>query len=270
MIIDFHTHIYPDKLAPRTVPLLSERAGVIPSTDGTYNGLFSYMEENGIDISVVLPVVTSPRQFDSILRFASFINENSRPDARPRLISFAGVHPASPDMKEQVRLVKREGFKGIKLHPNYQGMCFDDIRFMRLIDAASQEDLIVVTHTGYDPYTPDLKVCTPDMILHVLKELHPPKLVLAHMGNNRNHEEALEKLCGQDVYFDASYSITRMDRELFVQMVKAHGAHKILYGSDSPWGNAREGVNLIQTSPAFSQEEKDQLLFKNASRLLGL
>ena len=73
MIIDFHTHIYPQKIAEKTIDFLLDK---IPyedkkaSTNGTVNGLLDSMKRSDVDYSVTLPVVTSPKQFDSINRYA--------------------------------------------------------------------------------------------------------------------------------------------------------------------------------------------------------
>ena len=34
MLIDFHAHVFLDKLAPRAVQSLAERAHIVPHTDG--------------------------------------------------------------------------------------------------------------------------------------------------------------------------------------------------------------------------------------------
>ena len=40
MIIDFHTHMFPDKIAARTIDFLSKTDGDMnPFTDGTWKGL---------------------------------------------------------------------------------------------------------------------------------------------------------------------------------------------------------------------------------------
>ena len=39
MIIDFHTHAFPDALAVKTIPMLAEKSGTVPHTDGTADGL---------------------------------------------------------------------------------------------------------------------------------------------------------------------------------------------------------------------------------------
>ena len=59
MIIDFHTHIFPDALAPRVIPNLTHIISENPSMNGTINGLVESMRTSHIDLSIVLPVVTT-------------------------------------------------------------------------------------------------------------------------------------------------------------------------------------------------------------------
>lgn len=267
MIIDFHTHIFPEKIASRA---LAKLAGVVkqePSIDGCAEGLRASMKNAGIDMSVVLPVVTGVKQFNSILRFAAFINEIYASAKEQCLISLAGIHPDDPDMKEHLALIKREGFAGIKLHPNYQNVEFNDIRIKRLLYAASELGLFVITHAGFDPYTPDHEFCTPDMILEVIKEVAPERLILAHLGSNENYEEAEEKLCGQNVYLDTAYSLLRVGEDQFIRMVRKHGADKILFATDCPWAEQKACADILKHC-ALTEEEKELILFQNAGRLL--
>ena len=69
MIIDFHTHIFPEKIAGRTLDYLKEICQTEPYTDGTAKDLIRSQKEAGVDISVALPAVTKPSQVDSINRF---------------------------------------------------------------------------------------------------------------------------------------------------------------------------------------------------------
>lgn len=270
MIIDFHTHIFPDKVAKHAIPKLASVIRYSPSMDGTTDGLLESMEQSGTDLSVVLPVVTDPHQFDSVIRFASELNETNAHKTGPRLLSFAGLHPVCDQYKQQLQLIAREGFKGIKLHPNYQGVFFDDIRYMRIVYTASELGLSVLVHAGADPYTPGELYCSPDMILRVLNEVAPPRLILAHMGNNENYEESEKKLCGKNVYMDTSYSLMRMPEDQLIRMIHIHGTDKILFGSDAPWSSQKDCVEKIKGLTGLSQKEKDQILWENASFLLGI
>lgn len=270
MIIDFHTHVFPEKIADRVISHLSSIINIQPSMNGTIGGLRVSMEDGGIDASVVLPVVTDPRQFDSVIKFASYINENYSEIPGPKLISFAGIHPDCEQYKEKLQLIAREGFKGIKLHPNYQGKYFDDISYMRIIYTASELGLSVLSHAGFDPLTPNEIYCSPDMVLRVLEETAPPRLILAHLGSNENYDEVLAKLCGKNIYLDTSYSLMHTSPETFVRIVRSHGADKILFGSDAPWTSQKESAERLDSLTGLSKEEKQKISFENAAYLLGL
>lgn len=75
MIIDFHTHIFPEKIVERVIAKLEglahSKAHILP----TMTNLLASMDEAGIDISVILPVVTSVSQTESINRSSCEINE---------------------------------------------------------------------------------------------------------------------------------------------------------------------------------------------------
>ena len=127
MIIDFHTHVFPEKIAAKTISLLSEKGGNPPFSDGKIEGLLCEMEKADADISVTLPVMTNPAQFDTITRFAAEINERFKNEAR-RLISFAGIHPDCEDIEKKMSKIKDCGFLGVKIHPDYQNTFFCDER----------------------------------------------------------------------------------------------------------------------------------------------
>ena len=145
MIIDFHTHIFPDKIAEKTIALLAEKGNIRPYGDGRADTLKRSMKKAGVDLSILQPVITRPEQFDSIFRFALGINEE-----KDGLYSFGGIHPASEHYKEELNQIAEAGFKGIKLHPDYQGMFADDIRMIRVTDYALEKGLLVLFHAGYD------------------------------------------------------------------------------------------------------------------------
>ena len=121
MIIDFHTHIFPDKIANKTISYLMEKGGIPSFSDGKASGLLEKMEIAGVDISVALPAMTNPTQFDSINRYAMEINEQYK-NSKKRIISFGGIHPSCDDIESKMRFIKESGFLGIKIHPDYQGV----------------------------------------------------------------------------------------------------------------------------------------------------
>lgn len=269
MIIDFHTHIFPDKVAPRAIAKLESSANIKAFLNGTKDHLHQAMVEEGIDVSVLLPVVTDPKQTESINRFALDITEEFADAKTARFLSFGGVHPKSPTLKEDLKWIKDHGLQGVKLHPDYQDTYFDEIENIRAVDYASELGLITVVHAGVDLAFPEDVHCTPLMAVGVIEQVCPEKLVLAHTGGHFMWDEVEELIVGKDVYMDISFSLHKISPEQFIRIVRNHGVEKMLFGTDSPWGGQRQILDIFDEMP-LEKEEKEAILWKNATRLLKL
>lgn len=262
MIIDFHTHMFPDKIAKGTIDFLAGVCNMTPCTDGTYEGLKKETLESGVDLSVALPIVTKPSQFRSINEFASHYHEKP-------VLSFGSIHPDNEDYKEKLRQIKEMGLKGIKLHPDYQDVYFNDIRYKRIVSCASELDLIIIVHAGMDPKCPDDIHCTPHMSAEVIRETEPSKLVLAHLGGNEQWDEVEECLVGRNVYLDTGVVLDKMSQEQFLRIVRTHGEDRILFATDSPWSSQKKFLKIIQEMP-LTDEEREKILGGNACKLLKM
>ena len=269
MIIDFHAHVFPDKIASKTIELLSEKGGIPAFSDGSFGGLLSSMRTAGVDISVNLPVITNPAQFDSVNRFAAAINGEFSKCGRG-IVSFAGIHPACDGLEEKMAWIKEMGFLGVKIHPDYQETYFDDERYLRILSAAKELDLAVVTHAGVDGGFRGCPVrATPERSAKVIEAAGHSKLVLAHLGANEMHDEVIRFLCGKDVYFDTAYVLRYVDRSDFLKIVDLHGKNKILFASDSPWSDQAGDVKILK-SYSLDKSTEEMILCENAKALLGI
>ncbi len=272
-VIDFHTHAFPDKIAEKTIQMLSQKAGIPAHSDGSVQGLCGVLQAAGISLGVVLPVLTRPEQFASVTRFALELNQKAALESvnggGTRLLSFGGIHPDTADYKGELKELSDSGFLGIKLHPDYQGVFFDDVRYLRIIEYAAQLGLIVITHAGIDIGFPEPVHCTPERALRVLREIKPDKLVLAHCGGFGLWEEVLETLAGESVYLDTAYSMGHIPQELFLKLCRTHGTEKLLFATDCPWGNPARDLETFLSMP-LEKEEQDLILYQNAERLLGM
>ena len=293
MVVDFHTHIFPDKIAAKTIESLGTIAGINAATDGTLNGLIDSMRKSGVDKSVIMPVCTKPEQFDNVNTFAKKINDTYD----GRIISFGGIHPDCENPKEKLKNIKSLGILGIKIHPDYQKVMIDDIRFMRIIEYANELGLIILTHAGVDIGLPEPVHCPPDKMRKVLDTLKPEKMILAHLGGWKQWEEVYEYLAGENVYMDTAFMVgvsvndkidvtypavnnqiedsilcnnakytEYIEQELFLKILKKHGTDKILFATDSPWSNATAGINYIKNL-SINENEKKQILGENAVKL---
>ena len=219
-MIDFQTHIVPDKMAANTVEFLAVRGGIPAYADGTLADIQAKADEANVTLSISLPVLTRPESFDSVLNFAKSVNEGREKGAH-RIMSFAGIHPDCTDIEEKMAQVKESGCKGVKLHPDYQQIFIDDERMLRIFNAAIDQDLIVVTHAGLDVGYPECTHSTPRRTAMLLDKLKgEAKLILAHMGGCRMHQEVYDILAGRNVYFDTSYVLDEMDGDNFLKTLE--------------------------------------------------
>ena len=273
MIIDFHTHVFSEKIAAAAVNKLEKGGRVKACTDGTADGLLKHMESSGVDVSVNLPVLTKPSQFDTVLKFAIELNERAAlaGEGEKKIISFAGMHPDIEDYKEKLLLVKESGILGIKIHPDYQGTFFDDEKYVRILAEAKRLGLITVTHAGLDgAYVGQRIKCTPRRVKRLLDKIGGyDKLVLAHFGGNRLYSKAYRILAGKDVYFDTAFTMPFVSESKFKKMAKKHGYDKILFATDSPWRNQSVDLSILK-SFSLGEEAENRILYENARELLKL
>lgn len=271
MIIDAHTHIYPPRIAKRAIAKLEENSGIPAKTNGLREGLLASMQEAGIDYSLLLPVATSAKQVDTINEEAARTNEAAEETG---LYSFGGIHPQTENYKEVLRRVKNLGLKGVKLHPDYQDAFFNDIRYKRIVEEATSLGLYMMVHAGEDIGLPDPIHCRPNHVVEVVKETETDKLILAHMGGWRLWDDVREQLTELPVYFDTSFSENyiegvegMLDGDSFVDLVRAMGVERVLFGTDSPWSEQKQAVEWLKGT-ALTEEEKEKIFSKNFIRLL--
>lgn len=265
MYIDFHTHIFPDKIAAATVSQLSAACHVPANTDGTLRGLRESMQRNGIDLSVILPVVTKPSQFDSINAFAAAVNAQCND-----LISFGGIHPDNNSIDERLDTIVELGLKGIKLHPDYQGAFIDDENYRRILQGAVDRGLLVSIHAGIDVGLPDPVHCSPSRTAKALDALRlpdTPRIILAHGGGWGQWDDVEKYLVGRPVMFDLGVTLEYIKTEQLMRIIHSHGADKILFASDSPWSDQGVSKALFENLP-LTADEAEQIRHKNAQRLL--
>ncbi|WP_343208749.1 amidohydrolase family protein [Anaerolentibacter hominis] len=266
-VIDFHTHIFPEKIAGATIAKLESVGGIKAHTDGTLAGLKDSMMASGVDLSVVLPVVTKPGQFVSVNRYAAEISE------RDGIVSFGGVHPDTENGKAEIDEIVSMGLKGIKLHPDYQNVFVDDIRYLRIISYALEKGLLITFHAGVDIGLPEPVHCTPERSLHMIREVGADKktqaqMIFAHTGGWRYWNEVEDYLVDTGCYLDISFSLDYIAPEQFVRIARSHGTEKILFATDSPWGGQAEDIRAIQML-GLTDAELDRILYRNGAELLN-
>lgn len=278
MVIDFHTHTFPDAMAPRAVEGMASGADMMAYSDGTVSGLLSGMARAGIRYAVLAPVATKPHQTEGINRAAAEINART---GQTGLISLGGIHPDNGDYRQILEGLRAGGFRGIKLHPLFQGVPADDSRVLRLVECAAELGLIVLIHAGDDPNYPGLDYASPRRLLALLRQVPYQRIILAHMGGFNVWDQA-QALCGAPCFLDTAVALgpwrrkngelsgeKPLDSARFVRAVRAHGVDRVLFGSDSPWSDQAEALAAVRDS-GLTPAELEAVLGGNGAKLLGI
>lgn len=263
MLIDFHTHCFPEAIAEKAIEKLSYASGGLqPYTNGTVEGLRSAMRAGGVDISVVLSIATNAHQQKKVNDFAAFIN-NERD-----IFAFGSVFPGSEDSLEELERIKALGLKGVKLHPDYQGFQVDDPRWKPLYRKISSLGLITVFHAGFDYGFPPPYGGTPEKMATALSWFDSP-VVAAHWGGVSCSEAVLRHLCGKEIYLDISFGYSMLPKYYAEKILETHGADKLLFGTDTPWHTAAMEQRLLN-SLSICETDREAIYGGNAKKLLGI
>ena len=263
MLIDIHTHVFPDKLAKGAVGSLAAKAGFTPFTDGTLSDTKRLMREQGVDAFVALNIAVSPKTERHVNDFALSLR------VQEGVIPFGSVHPDSSNALEELKRLKDAGIKGIKIHNEYQNFYADDEKAFPIYEFCERNGLIVLFHGGADRgYLPPVKA-SPARLRNVCFRFPEAKIVAAHLGGQDMAREAIDCLVSTGAYIDTSFSSRSVDPAVAEEVMRAFGADRILFGTDCPWDTPENTVAYIEKMP-FTAEEKAKIYYKNACKLLNL
>lgn len=151
----------------------------------------------------------------------------------------------------------------MKIHPDTQKVNMDDPRLMRLYEIIEGR-LPIVIHTGdyrYDYSHPRrLK-----RILHTF-----PKLVVdaAHFGGWSVFDYALEYLEDENCYVDTSSALEFLGPRRTVELARAYGIERVMFGSDFPMWSPVNEYNMLAAMP-FTEDEFEAITWHNAQRFIG-
>ena len=90
----------------------------------------------------------------------------------------------------------------------------------------------------------------------------------AHFGGTDCWDDVLRYLVGKQVYLDTALSAGNIPAEKALQIIRAHGAHRILFGSDCPWPSSAMDLAFIR-SLGLREEEEAMIFSENACALLN-
>src|SRR3954451_19742145 len=246
MIIDCHMHVWPDHIADA---MQSQRPSGMPLRyDGKVSGLLRTMDEVGIDVGLALGVGIKA---SVVARTNEFIGTVPR----DRLVPMGTVHPDLP-VEENLRYLKDNGIVGVKLHPLFQDLSFDDPRVLDILAALSEEGMPVVAHVGAGDDPAANERGAPAKLRRIADLLPDLQLIACHYGGYHRLDEAEEHVVGSPGTLETSWppTMAALDPQRAVAIIPRHGAARVVYGSDWPMAAPAAEIAAIRALPLTAEE----------------
>lgn len=300
-IIDVHVHPFPTA----SVGTGAQFGRLAVGLTGTVEELLPLMGETGIDRGVLLgatPVGDMVEAAWSKLGFegdlcdedeeCQAINAEIVSRVRRRnawvcavareysvFVPFVSVDPRMgvESMIVEAEAKRTEGARGIKLHPAAQRFPPGDRRMWPVYTWAEENDIPVVFHTGWYYATGQQpEYSEPKRFADLLRDFPRLRVVLAHAGGGY-WDQAIELAQAfSQVHFDTSVAFTAspayrqpLSDDEVIALIRAFGAHRLLFGSEYPWLHPiREATRI--TSLPIADVDKRLILAENAQRVYGL
>lgn len=260
MIIDFHAHIYPEKIAEKATNSISTFYNIPMAYNGSVEKLLESGKKINVEHYIVHSTATKPAQVTHINDFII-----SQCQQHKCFVGFGTVHPDFQENIEEIDRIFNSGIKGIKLHPDFQEFKFDTPKMNDVYDYLSQKEMPILVHAGDCRYD----FSGPKRIAQVVKNFPKLKIVAAHFGGYTQWDEAIEYLVGKRIWFDTSSTLWKLDYPTAEKMINKHGAENFFFGTDYPmWDHCDELNRFMRLKLTDNQREK--ILYTNAKEFLGI
>ncbi len=279
MIIDFHTHIFPEEIRedrekyfpyePAFKLLYSSPKSKLAGAKEIVNS----MDIEGVDKSVVFGFPwrssdLSKRHNDYILEAVDRFPE--------RLAGFCCIDPFNKDAVPEVIRCLEAGLSGIGEIALYQSGIdgASQEKLKPLMEICEDKNLPVLIHTN-EPvghYYPGKTPNTLEQIYSLVRKFSNNKIVLAHWGGGMFFFNLLKKEVKEylkNVYFDTAASPFLYYPQIYQIAIQIIGKNKILFGSDFPLLKPAKYFKEFEKA-GLSKDEIKSICGNNAARLLNL
>ena len=279
MIIDFHTHIFPEEIRKdreKYFPFEPAFKLLYSSPKSKLAGakeIVDSMDIEGVDKSVVFGFPwrssdLSKRHNDYILEAVDRFPE--------RLAGFCCIDPFNKDAVPEVVRCLEGGLSGIGEIAFYQSGIDEasQEKLKPLMEICEDKDLPVLIHTNepvghfYPGKTPN----TLEQIYSLVRKFSNNKIILAHWGGGMFFFNLLKKEVGEylkNVYFDTAASPFLYYPQIYQIAIQIIGKNKILFGSDFPLLKPARYFKEFEKA-GLSKDEIESICGNNAAGLLKL
>ncbi|NKQ55795.1 amidohydrolase family protein [Amycolatopsis sp. K13G38] len=261
MIIDAHTHVWPDAIAEKALTA-NRLPGLRAVSDGKAATLAAEMAARGIGHSMALGVAGAAKHVDRTNEFVASLD-------RATFTPFGTVH-VDLSVEENLASLRRHGISGVKVHPLFQGFGLMHERLWELFEAFGDE-IGVIVHVGAGGSGEVNSLSTPSMVRKIVQAFPRLRLVVCHFGGYHMLAEAEEELRGLDVVLETSWppALANVDPETVRRIISRHGTERVVFGSDWPMTDPAEEIAAIRAL-GLGDDAEAAILGANLSRVMRL
>ena len=264
MIIDAHTHIFPDHQAASVLQHTARMFNVPVYGTGTASDLLSQMDSAGIDYAVIHMVAPSPSQVKETNTWLINLKQD-------RFIKSGTLHPFFKNNADEIKRLQDNAIHTVKLQPDIQLFYpHDRSTLYPLYESICRYNMNVMFHIGGEPLPGPNDRSTPEMISAVASDFPDMTIIGAHLGGLNMWDEVLKHLAGKtNVYFESSLSYSYISVKTAEKIIRTHGHRKIFFGTDYPFAPVNESLQKARTVAFLEADEISGILGNNACALFA-
>lgn len=260
MIIDIHTHVFPEKIAEKASHGIQEFYNITVPYSGTVDKLLELSDRASVDKVVIHSPATTPHQVESINNFIIECTKK-HPD---RIIGFMTMHPEFENINSEVDRCIDAGLKGLKIHPDFQRFMIDDKNAYNIYDTISGR-LPLLVHTGDFRY----QWSKPSRMAKVMDDFPDLTVIGAHFGGWSEWDDAAEVFKNKKIYVDTSSTMYKVPPEHINELIHIYGTEHVLFGTDYPMWDAETELKYFDKLN-LTNAERELIFHENAESLLSL
>jgi predicted TIM-barrel fold metal-dependent hydrolase len=284
IIFDSHTHLF----SPAVIASVSSRRELADllclevdkaphRTDK--QALKSDLQDAGIKGALLLPTAPANGVREVNDRFLSTIK------GEESLWTAGTLHPLYPDIDGELERLHEQNVRALKFSSFSQAIDLDAKETFLLLERISFRNSVYGSKffTIWDTFyradvhfgTEERFITSPSKLACLVTGFPGIDFVGAHMGGLAAPFSEIEKYLfpQKNLYLETSNAAHVLSRSEFIELLKDHGAERILFGTDWPWFGQKQETGLIgdlMNDAGFSKHEQAKVFSGNISRLLNL
>lgn len=261
-IIDAHAHIYPEKIAQKATVAIGDFYDIkMDMPAGTAESLLEEGARAGVTGFVVHSVATTAHQVRSINEFIK-----REIDKHKEFIGFMTLHQdlSEEEVEFEVDWCIKNGFKGVKLHPDFQKFYIDGENAQKFYKIIGNR-LPILFHVGDDRYD----FSEPERLYKMAKKYPEVNFIGAHFGGYRQWDKAEIYKDVKNVYFDTCSSLAFITPEKAKEIIDTLGAERFFFATDFPMWDATKELSRFMAIN-LSEKQRKMILSENIKKFLKI